>query len=786
MIIAVFRTLLKIGFCLLAFILVSSGALAQDKYHFVLEGKVIDYDSKQPLKNVRIIKKKTKIGTVTDENGYFRFNTTNTNFTIQLSFVGYIPQTRDIDLSRRDTSIVIELKLKANVELDSVVINTRKGINKVKEVQMGTIAINPEALKRVPLVFGEADIIKGLLLQPGVTNTGEASAGFNVRGGNADQNLVLLDGATLFSTSHLLGFYSSVTPDAVQDITLYKGSMPAQYGGRLSSLLNMKAKSGDPNKSQFISGVSPISVHLFGNGPIIKDKLTVAGGIRVAYPNLVLNNFPKQFGDSRAFFYDAILKAEYSFNKSNKLSVTGYRSFDKFRFDTLTEYQWQTNLVSLNYTGNFNPKLSLRVNANYSQFISGINGLQYNYEFTLKSSIAQKQAKAVLQYNPNTKNKIEFGPDFIYYNISPGNQDPSSSNSFINPIHIEKEQGREMALFLSDEINFTSRIALQAGIRYVKYDYLGPKNVYSYQEGVPEARETVIDTTTYGKNESIKSYGGWEPRASLKIGIDDQTSIKLSYQHGQQFLQLISNTISISPVDFWKLSDSHIPQQIGDQYGAGIFRNINGTDYEISLEGYYKTAKNMVEYKDGAILLLNPYIESSLLKARGKAYGVEMSFAKNTGKVTMQINYTYSRSMMQVLTPYASEAVNKGEYYPSNIDRPHNIALIGKIKMGRGWSFNANFVFISGRPTTYPDGNYSTRNQDRLPAYHRLDIGFSNISKRYATQKTYSVWNFSIYNVYAHDNAYSIYFKRQGGTIGSYQLSVIGTAIPSISWNFYF
>ncbi len=792
----VLKKIFPIFLILSGWILIPEGSSCQDKYKYRLDGIILDHDSRQALKNVSIMLKKSKSGTISNENGEFSLTVNNTNFTIVISSIGYITLTRDIDLSRNDTSIIFYLKRKANVELDSVVINARRGINKVKAVQMGVVTVNPEMLKRAPLVFGEADIIRGLTLQAGVTSTGEASGGFNVRGGNADQNLVLLDGATLFNTAHLLGFYTSVTPDAIQDVTLYKGSMPAQYGGRISSLLNLKTKTGNPTLMEFRSGISPVSLHFFASGPIAKNKLTFTGGIRLAYPDLVLNQFPNQFGNSKAFFYDALAKVEYNINSKNKLSITGYRSFDKFRFDTLTFYDWQSNLATLNYESNFSRKLSLKINANYSQFISGINGMERNMEFRLNSAIAQKQAKAVFLFTPGSMQKIEFGTDYIYYHITPGDQKPVSASSAINPISIQKEQGREMAAFISDEIEFTDRIALQLGIRYVKYDYLGPKNIYSYEANIPQAKETITDTTSYTGKKSIKSYGGFEPRASIKIGIDDNSSIKLSYHHGQQFLHLISNTISISPVDFWKLSDSHEPQQIGDQYAAGFFRNYNDMAYEIAVEGYYKTVRNMVEYKDGAILLLNPYIETSLLNARGKSYGVELSIAKNKGKFSGQLNYTYSKSLTQVITVFPSEAINNGEYYPANIDRPHNLAILTKTNLPRGWSFNANFIFMSGRPTTYPDGNYpinntivanySRRNHDRLPAYHRLDIGFSCITKRFPEQRRYSVWNFSFYNVYAHENAYSIYFKRQGGSISAYQLSVIGSIVPSISWNYYF
>lgn len=775
-------------------ILISSPAFTQDTYK--IRGRVIDFDTRQPIKDVTVVVRRSTIGTITNDSGVFNLSVRVPNVTIVLSFVGYANTSRELRLLEKNEELTIELKKKANEMLDEVVVNAYKESGKVKSTEMNIVKINPELIKRAPLLFGEADIIKALILQPGVTNTGEGAGGYNVRGGNADQNLVLIDGAPVFNTSHLLGFYTSVTPDAVQDVTLYKGGMPAPYGGRLSSLLNMKIKTGNNTRMQYNGGIGPMSARFFLNGPLIKNKLTLTGGVRVAYPDPILNQLKDNFGASRAFFYDGILKAELTINPKNKLSVTGYRSYDRFKFDTLNSYNWETNLVTVNYSSEFNSKVSLKVNANYSQFNSTINNLEKFYEFKLKSSIAHKQVKPILTFKPNDKHTIDVGADYILYNITPGDRTPSSDSSSINAISIQKEQGRELAAFISDQVEFTDRISLQVGLRYAMYDYLGPKKVYQYEEGVPLSRETITDSISYEKNKSIQQYSGLEPRISLKLGLSDDLSMKLSYNRGQQFMHLISNTTSISPVDFWKLSDQYIKRQIGDQYSAGLFKTFKNAQYEMSVEMYYRTTKNMVQYKDGALLLQNPYIESALLNQRGRAYGIEFSAAKNFGKVTGQVNYTYSKAEGQILTPYPEELVNGGNYYPSEIDRPHNLSIITKIKMGRGWSFSSNFIFTSGRPATYPDGNYvlngtivtnySKRNVDRLPAYHRLDAGFTWVSKRYAEQKRYSLWNFSFYNLYMHKNAYSIYFKREGTRLYAYRLSVVGGLIPSITWNYNF
>lgn len=770
-------------------------SFAQSSYK--VEGYIIDVDTRKPVSGASVVSKGTKDGGVSNDSGYFQFSVTNPVLNLSVSAVGYIPQSKQINVTYDSKGIEFELRRRANEQMDTVVVNAYKEVSKVRGVEMNIVRINPELIKRNPLLFGEADIIKTLTLQSGVTTAGEGAGGFNVRGGNTDQNLVLLDGAPLFNTSHLLGFYTAVSPDAIQDITLHKGSMPAQYGGRIASLLNMNVKRGDQDRMRYTTGISPVSANFFASGPVIKKKLGVTGGFRLAYPNLLLNEFPGKFGESRAFFYDALLKAEYRFNEKNRISVTGYRSYDRFRFDTSSTYEWTTDMITANYSGELSTKLSLGINAAYTKFTSGIIGNDQGQESELNSSITQKQAKAMLSYKISAKQKLDVGADFILYDISPGTQQPTKASSAVNYRSIQKEFGREMAAYISDNIDFTKLISLQLGLRYAYYSFLGDHEVYSYEAGQPLSRETVNGSTNYSKNKTIKSYGGLEPRVALKIGLNDQFAFKLGYSRAQQFLHLISNTTAISPVDFWKLSDGYIPNQVGDQYSFGVFKTFANNAYEVSVETYYKTTKDIVQYKDGASLLLNSYIETALLDAKARAYGVELSMAKNLGTVTGQINYAYSKAEVQVVSPYPTEQVNGGEWYPADIDRPHNLSILGKVKLGRGWSFNTNFVYTTGRPATFPDGNYSynggtlvnnysKRNMDRLPDYHRLDVGFSYVSKRYPDQRKYSVVNFSLYNVYSRNNAYSIFFRRNIDNLQAYQLSVIGGIIPSISWNFNF
>lgn len=782
-----------IPFFFFVFLKVSITAVAQTTFYF--KGRIIDDVTKEPVKNASIVIKEAKSGATTDDSGYFSLRVRISRFTVVFSSIGYRNSTRTIDVLS-ENEIVIALVKRADEALDEVVVSTTRETSRVKSVEMNVTKINPELIKRSPLILGEADIIKALTLQPGITTAGEGAGGFNVRGGNTDQNLVLIDGAPLFNTSHLLGFFTAVSADAIQDVTLFKGGMPAQYGGRISSLLNMKVKGGGADTMNYLAGISPVSSRFFINGPAISKKLSITAGVRAAYPNLVLASLPQKFGESRAFYYDAIIRSEYSFSNDNKIWITAYRSYDRFKFDTASSFGWYSNLISFN--GNFllASKLSLLLNANYSCFSSAINNLTTLYEFKLTSAIAQKQAKASFIYKAGQRNTIETGANYTRYTISPGERNPTSTASIINPFILKNERGSESAFFIHDEITLTSKIALQAGVRYVIYDYLGPKSVFLYRAGLPLSKETINDTVVYGKNKRIKRYSGFEPRVSLKIGVSEDMAFKVSYNRAQQFIHLISNTTGISPVDYWKLSDGYIEGQKGDQYAAGFFKSFNKNQYDISVEAYYRKIQNMVDYKEGATLLLNQYIESALLKARGLGYGVELSVAKNTGKLTGQFNYSYSRSKIRILHTFPSEQVNNGSYYPSNSDRPHNLAVITKLKLGNGWSFNCNFVYTSGRPATFPDGNYSyngtvvtnysKRNFDRLPSYHRWDAGFSYVSRRYPEQRAFSILNFSFYNLYARQNAYSIFFQRDREVLFPYRLSVAGTIIPSISWTYNF
>ncbi|QNF33053.1 carboxypeptidase-like regulatory domain-containing protein [Adhaeribacter swui] len=785
-----YRHLLVFACFYLFLALVTIPAFAQ----FKLTGTLTDEATQKPVVAANIVVQNTSKGAITNEQGNFSLLLPAGNYQITFSSVGYQPQTRQVQISQ-DTRLDVAL-LQDNKQMDELTITGKAADQNIKSIQMSKIQLDMLDIKKIPVALGESDIIKVLMLQPGVTTVGEGAGGFNVRGGRVDQNLILLEGAPLFNTSHLLGFFASVSPEAIQDVSLYKGGIPAQYGGRLSSLLTLKMRPGNPEKLMLSGGISPISTRLLLEGPILKNKLTFLVGGRIAYPNWIIRAFPGDTKKNKAFFYDFNGKLQYKVNDKNFTSLTLYRSFDNFKFPEDTLYSWQSNAASWQWNSLLSDKIAVTINAIHSEYGFNTEGLKADYGFKLSSAIQHQEIKADFSYTPNPRHKLDAGASVIQYQISPGEIKPASSESNINPQKLEKEFGVEQAAYLSEQWNLLPEVSVQMGLRYSWFNNKGAGQVNVYEENVPRSAETISDTLHFRKGQSIKTYGGWEPRLALRIGINDKTAIKLNYNRTRQYLHLISNTTAISPVDFWKVSDRYVPPQIADQVGIGFFKNLKNNTWETSIEGFYKDMQSLVEYKNGARLLLNPTIETDLLPGKGKAYGVELSVHKNTGRLTGQGSYTFSRSLVALQTPYAIEQVNNGHYFPATFDRPHNLALSGLYLLSKGWTLATNFVYTTGRPATYPDGkyilnevpvvNYSRRNADRIPDYHRLDVSFTKDTRKTKNQEKYQLWVVSFYNLYARKNPYSIYFTNDRSLTKSYKLSVFGTIIPSLTWNFNF
>ena len=755
---------------------------------------VRDGVTKKAIPGASLLIAETKAGARADSTGLISIAHPPGMLTLYVSAVGYFRGRETVVL---DSPKRVEYFLQPrSTDLDEVDVRAIREDKNIKAVQMGQIQLSMPDLKRMPVVLGEPDILKALTLQAGVTTAGEGAGGFNVRGGRADQNLVLVDGAPLFNTSHLLGFYTNINPDMVQDVSLNKGAFSAQYGGRVSSLLLMSTRNGNKENWRVSGGVSPVSGRVVVDGPITK-KLTLLAGGRIAFPTYLLQLFPSaSVKNSRAFFYDGNLKLTYTPDERNTISLSAYRSQDNFRFPGDTLYGWQSNVVSGRWSYLIRPTLQLNLMALYSGYHLHVDGVAPNQTFRFTSYIEQREGKADLFYTLAKTFKIQVGLNAILYGNQTGAIRPTDENSSINARQINPERGRELGAYVNTEWELTPRVSLMAGLRYSAFAYLGPQTVYTYAENLPRSPETVVDSVRYGSGQPAQAYAGLEPRLALRIQVAAHTALKASVGRTRQYINLISNTTAITPLDFWKLSDRYVPPQIADQVSVGLFQNLRDNAIELSVEGYYKRIQNQIDYRYGANLILNPKLETALLPATGRAYGVEFGVSKNTGRLTGQLNYTYARSLLAVQTPFDQLRINGGAYYPSYIDRPHTLNIQARWTMSHNWSFSTNVVYYTGVPATYPDGqysydgqpvqDYSRRNADRIPDYHRLDVAFSKDTRFNKAQRRYGIWTLGIYNLYAHKNPYSIYFTRYNQRTESYRLSVFGTLIPSIAYNFYF
>lgn len=767
-------------------------SIAQNKY--TLSGIVTDIATNQPLPEASIFFSGLSGGILTDSLGKFSIRLPARGYTITVRSLGYRPESFNINLNQ-NISKTIQLSTRVG-ELAEIEIKTTKEDRNIKETQMGVVKLEMKNLKKIPVVFGESDIIKALTLQPGITTVGEGAGGFNVRGGRVDQNLVLLDGMPIYNTSHLLGFLSSINSDALAGVSLYKAGIPAQYGGRLSSLLEMNTKNGNNETIKGSVGVGVITSKAVLEGPILKNKITFMLAGRIAYPNFMIRQFPAPSNRSKAFFYDWNGKIQYKINTKNILTLNSYGSFDNFKFADDTLYFSKTQTYSLQYSSNISKKVSLNAQGIYCGYQFGTKGLRNEYEFTLNSGVLHKEIRGFVLFTPNDNFKSELGINTIDYTISPGNLQPDKLTSNIINLNLQKEFARDVSPYLSLDLKINEKISLQAGVRYSTFQNLGPKLVYNYAEGQSRTLQTIQDSVSFSKNQSIKKYAGFEPRLSMRFGLTNSASIKLSYNRMRQYVHLISNTTAISPVDFWKVSDTHIPPQIADQISMGFFKNFKDNTYETSIETYYKDIQNLVEYKNGARLYFNPNIETELLAAKGMAYGAEVSIQKNKGRLKGTFSYTYSRTFARVVSDFPTEQINRGYWFPSTFDKPHNLAISVQYFISNGWTLSGNFVYASGRPATYPDRtyrllgktviDYSSRNLDRIQDYHRLDAALIKDTRKTTDQKRYKTFSFSLYNIYGRKNPYSIYFVRYNNSIRSYRLSVFGNIIPAISVTYNF
>ncbi|KAF2079530.1 TonB-dependent receptor [Flavobacterium sharifuzzamanii] len=762
---------------------------------YTLSGYVKDRISEKPEYNITIKVKDKDISTTSDANGYYSFRVPAGINIIEIQSISHQSKAKKIVLYSNGK---VDFNLDENVNaLKEVVIENKRTKNTASAVA-GLTSINVENIKNVPLILGERDIFKVATTLPGIKTAGEGSAGFNVRGGKDDQNLFLLDNASLYNPSHFLGFFSSVNPFTTKTADIYKGSIPAEFGGRLSSVFDIKSKDGNTEKVSGEAGIGPVMSNVTLEIPIVKEKSSLVFGGRASYSDWILKTIKEpELDNSQASFYDLLLKYNHQISKKDDLETSVYYSHDKYSINSDSIYKYSNLLATVKWDHDFNVKNKSSLIVTNSQYKFNIDyDSQPEKSFDYGYKINETQFVFKMKYALNEKHLFNYGISSKLYNVEPGFLKPTGSNSVIKDLTLEKEKALESALFFTENYKVNDKFLINLGLRYSFYSALGPSTQNIYQDDQPKSDRTIVDTKTYSNNESVKTYGGFEPRISARYFIMPDLSVKASFDRTYQYMHLLSTNTTQSPMDVWKLSDLNTEPQSSNQFSLGLFKNIIEKSLELSVEGYYKRSKNILDYKVGAELFLNENIETELLQGEGKAYGVEFLIKKEKGNFNGWLSYTYSRALIKLDSRFDSEKINNGQYFPTNYDKPHDFSAILNYKFTKRYSLSTNFVYQTGRPVTFPIGSYdltgeqftlySNRNQYRIPDYYRLDIGLNFEGNHKIKKLAHSFWNLSVYNVLGRNNPYNVYFVTEDKKIKAYKTSIFSVPIPTITYNIKF
>ena len=781
--------------------------LAETKIHLIgrntgepgesatVAGNIRDINTGEPVIGASVFVENPLIGITTDQFGYYALTLPRGRHELKIQSVGMKATSRQIMLYSNGR---LEISLDEDITPLKEVVVEADGEAHVLGMQMGTEKLDIKTMKQIPLALGETDIMKVVLTLPGVQSVGEGTVGLNVRGGAANQNLILFNDAVVYNPSHLFGFFSTFNPDVLQNVELYKSAIQAEYGGRISSVLDVHTREGNTKEFSGSGGISPITGRVSLEGPIVKDKTSFIIGARSTYSGWLLRQLDsKELSNSTASFYDITANITHEFNENNHLYLSAYTSKDRFTLNSDTAYAYSDRNASVKWKHLFNNKLYGVLTGGFSHYNYAVESDENPVEaFHMDFTIHQLNAKADFSYFPNSRHTLNAGISATRYDLSPGSMTPLGGESLVTPDVIPDQQGLESAVYLSENFEVSDKLSLYLGLRYSYYQYLGPGNVYQYTTGVPRQPGNVIDTINYGPGKAIASYHGAEPRASLRYIVSNSASVKLSYNRMRQYIQMLSNTVAINPTDVWKLSDAYVKPQVGDQISLGFYQYLKGNTIETSVETYYKQTENLTDYKNGAVLLMNHNLETDVTNAFGKAYGVEVMVKKVNGKLNGWVSYAYSRSFIRTKGTFEDETVNKGNYYPANHDKPHAVNFIGNYKFSRRFNLSLNVIYSTGRPITLPvaryevDGTprifYSDRNQYRVPDYFRTDISINVEGNHKVRKLAHSSWTFAIYNLLGRANPYSVYFTSDNGRIAGYKLSIFARPIPTITYNFKF
>ncbi|WP_282018771.1 TonB-dependent receptor [Salegentibacter mishustinae] len=761
---------------------------------YKLSGRVVS-EKGEPITGLNILIPNQDKGTVTDING---------NYEIRLpkGINFFETQALGVDKVKKRLVVyndgVLNLQLKESFEELGEVLVEANARDNVRTALTGVERIDVAEIKNIPLVLGERDILKVATTLPGISTAGEGASGYNVRGGKTDQNLILLDEGVIYNPAHFFGIFSGLNPFTTGDVSIYKGSIPAEYGGRLSSVFDLNTKTG--NKEEFTGEVSigPVTGNLSLEIPVVEGKSSLIVGGRGTYSDWILNLLEDEsLEGSQASFYDVVAKYNHKFDNSDELNVSGYYSSDVFSITSDSLFSYTNRMISLSYNKYINEKHQgelVLTNSNYDFNLDYAS--DFDNDFESGYTINESEVKLKMKYFHSKAHTFNYGISGKYYMVSPGEINPGSPESLIEQVSIPEERALETAIYIEDSFEVTEKLLINAGLRYSFYTAFGPAQLNTYEEGLPRNDNTATGVENYDSGEVIETYGGPEVRVSGRYFITPTFSTKVSYNNTYQYIHTLSNNTTAAPTDTYKLSDSYIKPQRANQFGLGFFKNFDENIYELSLEGYYKTSDNLLDYKIGADLFLNENIETEVLQGEGEAYGVEFLVRKNKGRLNGYLGYTYSRSFIKLAGDFQEETVNNGEFFPTNFDKPHDFSAVLNYKLTQRFSFSANFVYQTGRPVTYPIGKYnfnnseyvlySDRNQFRIPDYYRLDLSF-NVEGNHKIEKfAHSFWNISVYNVLGRNNPYSVFFVTDRGEVKAYQSSIFSIPIPTITYNFRF
>ena len=773
---------------------------AQEKH--TISGTVYDKKGNETLIGATIYFPDLSVGTTTNEYGFYSITISKGTHNISVSYLGFSDESKIIELNNK-TSLDFYLSERSQA-LDEVVIQTDIEKINIKSTQMSVNKLTSKTIKQIPVVLGESDIIKSIILLPGVTSAGEGASGFNVRGGAADQNLILLDEAIVFNSSHVFGFFSVFNPDVIKDVKLFKGGIPSKYGGRLSSVLDIYQKEGNNKDFKLTGGIGLISSRILAEGPLKKEKSSFLIGGRSSYAHLFL---PLIDNDNKAYFYDLNTKVNFRLNKKNNIFLSAYFGKDVFGINNSFINKYGNTVTNIRWNHLYSDKLFSNLSLIYSDYFYGLILDFVGFEWD--SGITNVNFKYDFNHYLKDNLKLSYGVNNIYTKFNAGEIFPNRDDSGIIPFKLTEKFANEFALYLEADHNISEKFSLKYGLRFSNFTRLGQDELNIYENDNPLIYNqqlqkyepaTATGSIGYKKNDILKSFNNFEPRLSLSYLLNSESSIKASFNKMAQYLHLLSNTSSPTPLDIWVPSGPFIKPQLLDQYAVGYFRRIKDGDFSLETEFFYKDVKNRIDYINGANLVANNEIETVILNGKSRAYGLEFLFRKNEGKLKGWLAYTLSKSEQLTSGRNINEpGINNGEWYNTPYDKTHDLSVNAVYELSSKWKFNTNFLLQTGQPTNYPVGQYefqglnvpiyndNQRNANRLPTYHRLDLSATLTPVKNNNRDLQAEWVFGIYNIYNRKNAASIAFSRNTETSANEAIktSIFGI-VPSITYNFKF